>query len=182
MQKIETIFDRDERFKVTPKVRAGCEWVFMGEGTPTEKIDGTNVRLTVKNGNVDCVEKRQNPSKQEKAQGIELGYILANVNDPQDKHIFRAVKGTNVSGWPDGRYVAEAIGPKIQGNSLELKSPICYPFEYEPIILPDMPRTFEDIKQYVLSLDSLYSPGHPAEGIVFHRLDGVMAKIKRRDF
>lgn len=182
MQKIETIFDRDDRFKVTSKARAGCEWVFEGEGIPTEKLDGTNVRLTVDDGKVTHVEKRKNPSKQEKTQGIEPGYIDANISDPQDKHIFRAVEGTDVTKWPDGLYESEAVGPKIQGNPLELEKSICYPFKYKPTILQDMTRSFEGIKAYVITLESKYSPGHQAEGIVFHHPDGRMAKIKRRDF
>jgi hypothetical protein len=31
-------------------------------------------------------------------------------------------------------------------------------------------------------MQSLYSPGHLAEGIVFHHSDGRRAKIKRKDF
>jgi len=183
MKKIETIFDRDDRFRVTPRVRVGCEWVLAGEGVPTEKLDGTNVRLTIENGTIAHVEKRKNPSKEEKAQGIEPGYIDANIDDPQDKHIFRAVEGTDVLSWPNGVYECEAIGPKIQGNPLGLEKPVCYPFKDIPLLLEDwMPRTFDNIKMRVLNQDSVYSPGCPAEGIVFHHPDGRMAKIKRKDF
>jgi hypothetical protein len=182
MNKIETIFDRDDRFRVTPKIRAGCEWVFEGEGFPTEKLDGTNVRITVTNHSIVKVEKRRNPTKAEKAQGQEPGYIDAHREDPQDKHIFAAVLNTVILSWPDGLYPCEAVGPKIQGNPLGLVSPVLYPFEYAPTLLPDMERSFESIKQYVLNLDSIFSPGHPAEGIVFHHQDGRMAKIKRKDF
>lgn len=35
---------------------------------------------------------------------------------------------------------------------------------------------------FLKTLDSLYSPGHLAEGIVFHHPDGRRAKIKRKDF
>lgn len=182
MKKIETIFDRDENFKVTPKVRAGCEWVFAGEGIPTEKLDGTNVRLTVENGKLIHVEKRRNPTKEEKTQGIEPGYIDANRNDPSDKHIFGAVDNTIVLNWPDGLHECEAVGTKIQGNPLELAIPRCYPFKLAPVVLPDMPRNFDAIKEYILGLESRYSPGHLAEGVVFHHPDGRMAKIKQKDF
>jgi hypothetical protein len=182
MQKIETIFDRDEHFKVTSKIRAGCEWVFAGEGFPTEKLDGTNVRVTILNHVIVKVEKRRNPTKEEKAEGQEPGYIDSHREDPQDKHIFNAVDNTDISQWSDGAYSCEAVGPKIQGNTLGLASSILYPFGWRPTILPDMVRTFESIKPYVLNLDSVFSPGHPAEGIVFHHSDGRMAKIKRKDF
>src|SRR5687768_4156300 len=38
MEKIPTIFDRGDQFKVVNKPRAGCEWVFAGEGVATEKL------------------------------------------------------------------------------------------------------------------------------------------------
>jgi len=182
MKKIETIFDRGDNFRVIPKPRAGCEWVFAGEGIITEKLDGTNIRLTVENGKVIHVEKRRNPSKQEKAQGIEPGYVDASRTDPQDKHIFEAADNTDVSEWPNRRYECEAVGPKIQGNPLGLESPVCYPFRYKPVILDDCVRGFDSIRGYVLNLESKFSPGHPAEGVVFHHPDGRMAKIKRKDF
>src|SRR5262249_36510823 len=40
MEKIPTVFERDEHFKVVDRVRPECEWVFAGEGVPTEKLDG----------------------------------------------------------------------------------------------------------------------------------------------
>lgn len=182
MKKIETIFDRGDNFGVTPKIRAGCEWVFAGEGIPTEKLDGTNIRLTVLGGKTAHVEKRRNPTKQEKTQGIEPGYVDASRNDPQDKHIFRAVDNTDVSDCPDNLYEGEAVGPKIQGNPLKLEKPVVYLFKFRPVVLPDMTRTFDSIKDYVLDLESKYSPSNLAEGIVFHHPDRRMAKIKRRDF
>lgn len=182
MKKIETIFNRDNNFKVIPQFRSGCEWVQAGEGVLTEKLDGTNIRLTVKSGQIAHVEKRRNPTRQEKSEGVEPGYIDAYRNDPQDKHIFKAVDGTSTSDWPDGIYEAEAVGPKIQGNPLELKQPTCYPFKFRPVVLPDCQRTFMGIKEYVLNLESQFSPSHLAEGIVFHHSDGRMAKIKRKDF
>jgi hypothetical protein len=36
----------------------------------TEKIDGTNIRITLRNNTIVRVEKRRNPNKQEKANGI----------------------------------------------------------------------------------------------------------------
>ncbi len=182
MQKIETIFDRGNNFKVTPKIRIGTEWVFSGEGIATEKLDGTNIRITVKNGKVTKVEKRRNPTKEEKALGQEPGYIDAHDNDPADKHIFRAVNGTMVSYLAAGSYPCEAVGPKIQGNPLELPFPTCYLFTIEPTIIANVPRTFKGLREFFKDFNSLYNPGHKAEGIVFHHSDGRMAKIKVRDF
>jgi len=182
MKKIETIFDRGDDFGVIPKIRAGCEWVFAGEGIPTEKLDGTSVRLIVADGDIRYVERRRNPTKEERALGEEPGYIPADRSDSSDKHIFRAVDNTDVSDWPDGKHECEAVGPKIQGNPLNLERPTCYPFKFRPVVLPSMERDFEHIRDYVLLLPSQFSPGNLAEGIVFHHSDGRMAKIKRRDF
>ncbi len=182
MQKIETIFDRGDNFKVTPKIRVGTEWVFTGEGIATEKIDGTNIRITIASGKITKVEKRHNPTQEEKVLGQEPGYIDAHESDPSDKHIFRAVSGTDVSNLANGEYPCEAFGPKIQGNPLGLQSPICYLFTVTPMLVPNVPRNFEGLREFFKTFDSRYSPGHKAEGIVFHHPDGRMAKIKAKDF
>jgi len=182
MQKIETIFDRGENFRVLDKPRAGTEWVFAGEGIATEKVDGTNIRLIVSSGKVAKVEKRRNPTREEKASGAEPRYIDAHREDPADKHIFKAVDNTDTHDWSDGAWSCEAIGPKIQGNPLGLDKPICYPFTLRPTILTDVPRTFAGLKTYFNNFESKYSPRHKGEGIVFHHSDSRMAKIKVRDF
>jgi hypothetical protein len=45
-----------------------------------------------------------------------------------------------------------------------------------------VPRDFEGLRSFLKTLDSRFSPGHLAEGIVFHHPDGRRAKIKRKDF
>jgi hypothetical protein len=183
MEKIPTIFERGEGFKVTGHPRAGCEWVFAGEGRATEKLDGTNVRLTVRSGQVVRVEKRRNPSKLQKQQGVIDGwYVDCDEYSKEDKWIFEAVRGTDVGSWPDGEHSAEALGPNIQGNVLGLSMSLCVPFNLEIPVYTDVPRTFEGLKRFLENLESLFSPGHLAEGIVFHHPDGRRAKIKRKDF
>jgi hypothetical protein len=67
------------------------------------------------------------------------------------------------------------VGPKTQGN------PECYdqqtlvPHTIERLAIADqVPRDFEGLKTFLA--------GQDIEGIVFHRPDGRMAKIKKRDF
>lgn len=183
MEKIPTIFDRDDHFKVTNKVRAGCEWVFAGEGMATEKIDGMNVRLTVRTGTIVRVEKRRNPSKVQKQNGIIDGwYVDADPYSPEDKWIFEASTKTDVSKWPDGEHSCEAVGPHIQGNPLGLAEHKCVPFNMEIPVFEDVPRDFDGIKAFLQIVESRFSPEHVAEGIVFHHPDGRRAKIKRKDF
>jgi hypothetical protein len=182
MEKIPTLFERDGRFRVVNRPRSECAWVFDGEGTGTEKLDGTNVRLTVRSGQLVRVEKRRNPSKAQKEQGIVDGWYVDAGGAADDRWILEAAQGTDVSAWPDGEHACEALGPRIQGNSLGLAEHLCVPFNLEAPVYADVPRTYDGLRAYLSTLDSHYAPGHLAEGIVFHHADGRRAKIKRKDF
>ena len=183
MQKIPTLFQRDDRFKVTSVVRPGCEWVLAGEGSPTEKLDGTNIRVTLRSGHVVRIEKRRNPTKAQKAVGIIDGWYV-DATDPggSDKWIHESVVRTDMTAWIDGEHSCEAMGPKIQGNPLNLDHHLCVPFDLVAPIYSEIPRTFEGLSEVLVSLESRFAPGALAEGIVFHHPDGRRAKIKRRDF
>jgi hypothetical protein len=43
-------------------------------------------------------------------------------------------------------------------------------------------RGYQELRAFLATLDSTFSPGHLAEGIVFHHPNGRRAKIKRKDF
>jgi len=141
------------------------------------------VRLTVRAGHVVRVEKRRNPTKQQKQQGVIDGwYVDAEEGRPEDRWIFEAVRGTDVAGWPDGEHSAEALGQGIQGNALGLPAHLCVPFNLEVPVYQDVPRSFDGLRAFLEKLESRFHPGHLAEGIVFHHPDGRRAKIKRKDF
>jgi hypothetical protein len=182
MEKIPTLFERDDRFRVIDQPRAECAWVFEGAGIGTEKLDGTNVRLTVRSGTLVRTEKRRNPSKLQKKQGIVDGWYVDTAEGAEDKWIRDAAANTDVSGWPDGEHPCEALGPRIQGNPLGLDEHLCVPFNREAPVLGEVPRSYGELWDFLSTLDSQYSPGHLAEGIVFHHPDGRRAKIKRKDF
>ena len=183
MEKILTLFERADHFRVIDKVAEGCEWVSRGEGIATEKLDGTNVQVTISAGQVIKVEKRRSPSKEQKEQGMIDGwYVPTDPNDPGDKWILASVASTITSDWPDGEHSVEALGPKIQSNPLGLANHICVPFNLKPSIYEGVPRDYEFLRGFLSDLDSKFSPGHLAEGIVFHHPDGRRAKIKRKDF
>jgi len=183
MEKIPTVFERGSNFKVVDKIREGCEWVFDGEGSATEKLDGTNVRLTVRAGTCVRLEKRRNPSKRQKQAGIKDGwYVDADEFGSEDKWIYEAMRNTDVTDWPDGEHSAEALGPSIQGNTLGLDKHLCVPFNLVIPSFAKIKRTYGGLQTGLLELESLYSPQHLAEGIVFHHPDGRRAKIKRKDF
>jgi hypothetical protein len=132
--------------------------------------------VTIFGGECIHVEKRRNPTREEKALGAEPGYVDASRDDPSDKHIFAAVDAMNFYDWPNGEWPCEALGPKIQGG-VESDRPELYPFAFRPIHLLDFTThlTFESIRDYLTT--------HEIEGIVWHdKMRGRMAKIKRRDF
>lgn len=183
MEKILTIFERGSDFKVLNKIREECQWVFDGEGTATEKLDGTNVRMTIRAGQCVRLEKRRNPTKTQKQQGIKDGwYVDGDESSQEDKWIYEAMRQTDVSQWPDGEHSTEALGPKIQGNPLGLEKHVCVPFNLEIPAYEELERTFDGLKLALASLESRFSASHLAEGIVFHHPDGRRAKIKRKDF
>jgi hypothetical protein len=177
MEKIPTLFQRNpENMKlVTRKVNPDAAWILAGHGIPTVKKDGTNIRVTVSGGACIFVEKRRNPTREEKASGAEPGYVEAQRDNPADKHIFAAVDFTRFTDWPDGGWSCEALGPKIQGG-VESSVPCLYPFVFDPEYIPEQGiRDFDAIRAYL--------EAKPIEGIVWHdRVHNRFAKIKRRDF
>ena len=178
MKKIPTVFVRDPQnmSRVTREVTPGCEWVMSEvDNAATRKFDGTNVRVTVKDGNFVKLEKRRNPSREEKAAGAEPGYVDASPDDPSDKHIFAAVHHTSFAHWPDGAWSCEALGPKIQGGADGIQGLLGFslPSFADAAGFP-ISRDYESFDEYLSKAG--------VEGIVFHHRDGRMAKIKARDF
>lgn len=192
MQKILTIFDRDwdGNRGVIDKPAQELEFFdfdLLKTGVATEKVDGTNVRVTVRNHTCVRLEKRRNPSKIQKQKGIiDPWYVDADEFDPQDKYLYEAVKGTDFQYIWEGEWSAEAIGPKIQGNPLALKNHTLIVFSLlvhrEIIEFNDVPITFAELRAWLPKQMSCLNPERPIEGIVWHMPDGKMFKIKTKDF
>lgn len=174
MNKIPTLFLRNpENMRImTRNINPDAAWVFEGHGVPTVRKDGTNVRITIKDGQCVLVEKRRNSTK-------EQSYISTSRDERDDIHIFAAVDATNFYDWPDGQWPCEALGPKIQGG-IESSVPVLYQFILHPLVIAEpIELTFDGIRDYLAT--------HPIKGIVWRDQRGcidnpVMAKIKRRDF
>ena len=93
------------------------------------------------------LEKRRNPSKIQKKNGIKDGwYVDADEFGQEDKWIFEAMKNTDLSQWPDGEHSCEALGPKIQGNPLGLEEHLCVPFNLEIPAYAEIPRSFDGLR------------------------------------
>ena len=188
MIKIPTIFDRnwdgDRKVNATLLV---TDFDFE-RALATEKLDGTNVRVTIRNHTLVRLEKRRNPSKLQKKQGIkDPWYVEASESDKADAYIFEAARNTDYSDVPDGEWSAEALGPKIQGNPLQLEKHTLFIFTLESwkrkVTYDNVPADFEGLKAWLPAQKSKFGNDCGIEGIVWHDLEtGRMCKIKVKDF
>jgi hypothetical protein len=188
MKKIASLFQRNYEGdrQVRDEVVPGSEWVVAGEGVATRKWDG--MAVMVKGGEVfkryDAKAGRTPPSDFIPAQpaadpqsGHWPGWIPATGSD--SAWVIEGVEWgrKNLFGSgavPDGTY--EVCGPKIGtrhgANPEGLTEHILVPHGRDK--LPDSPRTFLALREYLLA--------NVIEGIVWHHTDGRMAKIKAADF
>lgn len=203
MQKIATLFDRDwegDR-KVVPYLSRDAQLILGGLShgfVATEKLDGTNVRLTVRKGEVVRVEKRRNPSKDQKQRDIvDPWYVDTHAEWPEDRAITEAAANVALTDVADGEWPGEAIGPKIQGNPLQLEEHRVVLFSAgQAPVLNGCPRLydgsamhntaasdrFEALREYILTTPSYLNPAVPIEGIVWHNAYGDDLKLKAKDF
>ena len=177
MKKIPSVFKRDYEGnrQVYDEIVPGCEWVLAGEGTATEKIDGT--ACLVRDGKLykryDAKKGKTPPEGFEPTEeapdpntGHWPGWIPV-TNAPEDRWHREAIFITYPA---DGTY--ELVGPKIQSNPYH--HDVHRLVKHGSIVLNDVPRDFEGIRDYLVRTY--------IEGIVWHHPDGRMAKIKRHDF
>lgn len=183
MNKIPTIFERDWEGKRGVIDKLVDNLPLFVNCVATEKVDGTNVRVTVRNHTAVRLEKRRNPDKIQKHKGIsEPWYVDAFENEPSDKWIYDALKNTDLSEIEDGEWSGEAVGTNIQGNPLGLDRNIIMFFTLgQAPVFEDVPTTFEGLREWLPKQKSKYGNGN-IEGIVWHCSDGTMMKIKTKDF
>jgi hypothetical protein len=183
MQKTPSLFKRDYEGTrlVYDEVVPGSEWVSMGEGMATVKVDGTS--CMIRGGKFykryELKKGKQAPQGFEPAQdpdpvtGDIPGWVTVSENEPADRWHLEGRKNAlaKYGTLADGTY--ELMGPKIQNNPEKLAEHILVrhgerKFDQEP------PRDYEGLKAWFAT--------HEVEGIVWHHPDGRMVKIKRRDF
>lgn len=181
MKKIPTLFERDwegDRSRVFNQVHAGCEWVLIGEGVATRKLDGT---CCMARGS-QLFKRRELRPGEAKPHGFEeagydeetkktVGWVPVGPGT-EDRWHREALSRADV--WPDGTY--ELVGPKIQGDPEDWGYHCLVSHSGHQVQMPweDPPRTFDGLREW-------FADKH-IEGIVFHHPDGRMAKIKKRDF
>lgn len=186
MKKIKTIFERNwegDGAITHEYAEEGLENT-LHDAVATEKLDGQNVRITVRNHMLVRLEKRRNPSKLEKAKGIEEPwYMDADEFAPNDKYMWEAARNTDLANVPDGEWSGECLGKDIQGNPLNLPDNRIVLFSIgQAPVFTDVPTTFDGLKEWLPAQKSKYGNDVGIEGIVWHFPDGTMFKIKTKDF
>lgn len=181
MKKIETLFLRDAKGRAIDAVNPGCEWVLAGEGTPTRKVDGTcclvlggrlykRMEWDAQKGPAPEVWLHHSFNHHQRS-----GHGWYPVGEgPEDWMHRKAWPTTDAERayYEDGTYelIGECIGKNPEG---------CEDGEFKLVkhglLIPDVAqRTFETLRAFLTE--------YPMEGIVWHRNDGEMVKLKRRDF
>ncbi len=182
MEKIKTIFERDwEGNQGVVDIPIVTDFA---DAVATEKLDGTNIRATIRGGVCVRLEKRRNPDKIQKHKGIkEPWYVDASSYEQTDKWIYDALANTDLSQLPDGEWSGEAIGPNVQGNPLNLETNriVFFTLGQAPIF-EDCPTTYEELKTWLPAQKSKYGNNAPIEGIVWHKDGKPFGKIKVKDF
>lgn len=178
MKKIISLFRRDYNGtrQVYNEVTPGAEWVIAGEGVATEKIDGTCCmvrdgklykRYDAKNGKVPPQNFEPAQPDPDQVTGHWPGWVPVG-DGPKDAWHREAWSDRGLS---DGTY--ELVGPKIQGNPYKMSAHLLI-LHGDVMFAPDIPRDFESIKRFLAEYE--------CEGIVWHRGNGDMVKIKSKDF
>jgi hypothetical protein len=186
MKKIPTLFNREfenHRIKtITPDVTPGCEWVLAGEGVATEKLDGTCCLF--KDGKLwkryDAKRGKPIPAgailcqpEADAVTGHLPCWLPVSETDPSDKWHRLAFENQIASGCGfEENQTYELCGPHFQTNPYKLDHDQF--FKHGEKILDNVPRDYDGIHRYLET--------HMIEGIVFHRGNGDMCKIKRSDF
>ena len=178
-------------YLVVNEVNPGFEWVFEDKHTiATEKLDGTNVGLEVKDGRLVSLQNRKNvidPLQIMKGKAFLI------------EGVFMAIQKGYVK--DNAIQFGEVIGPKLQGNPLNIVSHMWYPFERCIKYLTyrsfhEHERTFDNLsswfKDYLKSrLDSKkvgFEEAAMAEGVVFYneirraKKERYRAKLRRDMF
>jgi hypothetical protein len=107
-----------EVYLAVDEVNPGYEWVFEDKDTfAVEKLDGTNVKLTMDGGRLISLQNRMNP--------IDPLQLMTG-----KKYIVEGVLMANGKGYleANGEQAGEVIGPKLQGNPYNLPTHVWYPF------------------------------------------------------
>ncbi len=201
MPKLLSPFEREEvggQYFCIPKITKGFEWIFTEEALATEKLDGTNLSLVIREGKIVGVFNRQNPIN-----------LFAKGSKRFAEGILEAIEREyiEIKTLKEGQYFGELIGPLVNGNPYKLEKHLWIPFDYlkehyrfkfwEEFVkeLPGLSEQeiFKKVSELFKGLWSLYKrkqgikgevnektlfQGLAAEGIVFYRKNCEVKIVK----
>lgn len=172
------VYDDGGYLGVVNEVTPGCEWVLNGEGVATEKVDGAACaiidgvlyrRFDAKNGKQPPEGAIPCQPEPDPVTGHWPHWYQVSDRTAADRHFIHAYVNTP---WVDEDGTYEAVGLHFQRNPYRLDDDFLE--RHGRIKIKDCPRDFEGIRVYLHT--------HNIEGIVFHRGNGEMCKIRRKDF
>jgi hypothetical protein len=179
MRNVPTLFQRDANgpTRVIDQVNPACAWVIQGEGAAHRMFNGACMmfdgqrwyaRRKVEKGadfplNFETVDF-------DPATGKTVGWVPMVQSSFLQWHNDALM---HVDGYSFHAGTYELCGPKINGNPEHFDYHVLVPHS-DTELLANVPRTYEGLKKYLTSV--------PYEGVVWHHLDGRMAKLKGRDF
>ncbi len=191
MQKIPTLFVRNpnDRAHVLRDVNPECEWVMDGFGLATRKYDGTCVMLD--EDGTWWARREVKPRKELPpgykvvahdeitgklfgwepiAQSSFAKYHAEAIADAEDAEY---PEGCHPGPWPIGTY--ELIGPKINGNPERCETHELVAHAQAERVPANLDcRSYDEIREFLAQ--------RSWEGLVYHGPNGLMAKIKMKDF
>lgn len=174
------VFNEAGHYVVTQEINPACERVFEDEKVVcVEKLDGTNLSIELKAGQVVSIQNRLN---------------VIDPRSPSTVHLMEWLYESLKKGYlslPDGIYFGELIGPKLNGNPMELDKHIWLPFQSYCLehlsykSFKKYPVNFESLSNWLKNdIFSLYYRKVSAwwhkkpEWIMFYHPDGRIAKLR----
>jgi len=171
MPKLECPFEKDENYKVIPKIKEEYKWIFTDEAIAVEKLDGTNVSVQVLNRRPSAIMNRLNPI--DIWQKGNARFLSGVVNSIEKSYFIPTLLIDNI-------YFGELIGEKIQGNPYQLNGTLWLPFDnimekyrykfWNGFVKENTGKTDEEIFNSVSELfKGLWSLCKRSRGIIFEQ-------------
>ena len=124
MPKLQSPFLRDtvnNAYVCTPRIDDELRWVFTEESQAIEKLDGTNVSITVKNSQIIAINNRLNPVIWWKKGSKRF---IEGITEAIEKEYIK------IEELEDGQYFGELIGPSVNANPYKLDKHLWLPLVF----------------------------------------------------
>lgn len=210
MKKMPCLFQREFRGPrdavLLPAVTPGCEWVFAEPDVrATRKLDGTACMIDASGRLFKRYDAKRKPDgtwkvapdgipctdSPDEVTGHWPHWVEVALDDklqpkPEDRWIYEAYRNSFNQEWFEWPGTYEAMGPKIGANPQGHMAHVMYKHgdevcqEWTPAIVR-MLESMTDAERHAY-VGILVAAFPRWEGIVFHRVNGDMCKIRRKDY